>query len=81
MLGTALMTSSALAADLTFIEPAEPNYSTSAFDWSGFYLGVNGGYAGGTFQHPLTSVWAVQSRLRPQVPTGGVPQTSERSTR
>lgn len=42
---------SAQAADMT-ASPAAPSYykappAAQAFDWNGFYLGLNGGYAGG----------------------------------
>ena len=41
----ALSTSSVLAADLGVVHNAAPiAYTDSAFDWSGFYAGVNGGY-------------------------------------
>ncbi|CAN7739339.1 outer membrane protein [Rhizobium sp. LjRoot258] len=34
----------AIAADLTFEQPTPPQHPYSAYDWSGFYLGAQGGY-------------------------------------
>lgn len=52
--GLLLTTAPVLAADLAPFEQASPVIaSSSAFDWSGFYVGINGGYAGGTMEHPL----------------------------
>ena len=46
-----LVATSATAADvLPYIEPV---YTTPLYDWNGFYVGVNAGYGGGTFEHPL----------------------------
>jgi outer membrane immunogenic protein len=53
VVGLLLTTAPAFAADLTHYEPVSVTSPSSAFDWSGFYVGVNGGYAGGTFEHPL----------------------------
>jgi outer membrane immunogenic protein len=47
------MSSTAFAADLILEEP-EAVYSPAAYDWNGFYVGVNGGYGGGTFEHPFS---------------------------
>lgn len=47
---TCLMATSAVAADLPIIEPI---YSTPLYDWNGFYVGINGGYGGGVFEHPF----------------------------
>lgn len=49
-----LLAGSAQAADLMISEPVAPVYSSSSFDWSGFYAGVNLGYGGGTVAHPIT---------------------------
>jgi outer membrane immunogenic protein len=48
----ALMTSTSLAADLIIEEPAAV-YAPAAYDWNGFYVGVNAGYGGGVFAHPF----------------------------
>lgn len=48
-----LMGGVANAADLFQDEPVAAVYTSSAFDWSGFYVGVNGGYAGNNFTHPF----------------------------
>jgi outer membrane immunogenic protein len=48
----ALMTSTSLAADLIIEEPAAV-YAPAAYDWNGFYVGVNGGFGGGLFEHPF----------------------------
>jgi outer membrane immunogenic protein len=48
----ALMTSTSLAADLIIEEPAAV-YAPAAYDWNGFYVGVNAGYGGGLFEHPF----------------------------
>jgi outer membrane immunogenic protein len=53
-LTAALMASSAMAADLIVTEPAAPVVASQSVDWNGFYIGINGGYAGGTFEHPFT---------------------------
>ena len=46
-----LVATSATAADvLPYIEPV---YTTPLYDWNGFYVGVNAGYGGGNFEHPL----------------------------
>lgn len=29
------------------------DYAPIVYDWSGFYIGVNAGYGGGTFEHPF----------------------------
>jgi outer membrane immunogenic protein len=48
-----LMASPVLAADL-IIDDTSPIYTApSAYDWNGFYAGVNAGYGGGTFAHPF----------------------------
>lgn len=53
LLGAAcLVSTGAAAADLTVIEPA-PIYVEPAYDWTGFYVGINGGYGGGVFEHPF----------------------------
>ncbi|MGV3650088.1 MAG: outer membrane protein [Devosia sp.] len=40
----------ASAADFPiYVPPAAP----AVHDWSGFYAGINGGYAGGNFEHPF----------------------------
>lgn len=42
------------AADVTVYEPAPaPVAVASAYNWSGLYLGLNAGYAGGPFKHPF----------------------------
>jgi outer membrane immunogenic protein len=51
-IAAALMSSTAFAADLVIEEPAAI-YSPAAYDWTGFYVGINGGYGGGTFEHPF----------------------------
>jgi outer membrane immunogenic protein len=46
------MTGTSLAADLIIEEPAAV-YEPAAYDWNGFYVGVNAGYGGGLFEHPF----------------------------
>ncbi|HQZ12175.1 MAG TPA: porin family protein [Devosia sp.] len=41
------------AADLLVVEEDQVFAPTSVYDWSGFYAGINAGYGGGTFAHPL----------------------------
>ena len=50
--GTALsmIAGSAIAADMPYI-PYSP--APAAYDWSGFYAGVNAGYGGGNFSYPV----------------------------
>lgn len=42
------------AADLYIPAESVPIYPTSAYDWGGFYVGINGGLAGGMFEHPIS---------------------------
>lgn len=44
-------TNAAFAAD--FLIPAPDEIIEDEFNWTGFYIGVNGGYAGNTFTHPF----------------------------
>ncbi|MDB5540831.1 MAG: omp31-2, partial [Devosia sp.] len=48
-----LMAGTAGAADLVLDEGVAPVYSSPTYDWNGFYVGINGGYGGGVFKHPL----------------------------
>lgn len=51
----ALLAGGALAADLPVRAPAPaPVYMAPIFTWSGFYVGVNAGYAGDKFQYPFS---------------------------
>ena len=57
-LATALLGGAALAADLptkkeapVFVPPP------AAVSWTGFYIGVNGGYAGDEFKYPFSAVY------------------------
>jgi outer membrane immunogenic protein len=52
--------SAAYSADLLTIE-SPATYAPAAFDWNGFYVGVNGGFGGGTFEHPLEITDGVDS--------------------
>lgn len=57
LLLAAASSSQALAADPVFYEPSPsaPIMSpVSVYDWTGFYAGVNAGYGGGSFRHPLS---------------------------
>ncbi|RYE49292.1 MAG: porin family protein [Hyphomicrobiales bacterium] len=47
-----LMTGTSFAADLIVDEPVA--YAPTAYDWNGFYVGVNAGYGGGLFAHPFS---------------------------
>ena len=47
LLGTALLSSQALAADLIVDTPVEPGVVTASGNWDGAYIGVFGGYASG----------------------------------
>lgn len=52
VLGAAcLMTTGATAADLIIVDP--PVYAPALYDWNGFYAGINAGFGGGVFEHPL----------------------------
>ncbi len=46
-----MMTGTSFAADLIVEELAV--YAPAAYDWNGFYVGVNAGYGGGLFTHPF----------------------------
>ena len=45
---------SAQAADLSLETAPAPVAEGSAYNWSGFYIGVHGGIGGGTFNHAFT---------------------------
>ncbi|CAB4324823.1 porin family protein [Brucella sp. 6810] len=47
-----LFASSAMAADAIVAEPAPVAVDT--FSWTGGYIGINAGYAGGKFKHPFS---------------------------
>jgi outer membrane immunogenic protein len=47
-----LLSTTAHAADV-LVEQA-PLPVAAAYDWSGIYIGVNGGYGGGDFEHPFS---------------------------
>jgi outer membrane immunogenic protein len=49
----ALMSSTAVYAADAIIEEAPVAVLVETYDWTGFYIGVNGGYAGGDFEHPF----------------------------
>lgn len=49
-----LFTSSAMAADIIVAEPAPVAVDT--FSWTGGYIGINAGYAGGKFKHPFSNI-------------------------
>jgi outer membrane immunogenic protein len=55
LLSTALvMAGPAFAADVLVIPEELPaTYTEVATDWTGFYIGVNGGVSQGAFQHPM----------------------------
>jgi outer membrane immunogenic protein len=52
----ATTSSAALAADPVFFEPTPSPIMApvSLYDWTGFYAGVNAGFGGGTFRHPIS---------------------------
>jgi len=52
-LAASLLAGTAYAADLVMYEEPVPMVEAPAFDWTGFYVGINGGLAGGTFEHPV----------------------------
>lgn len=57
---SALLATPALAADaVVYNEPAPIVADT--FSWTGGYIGVNAGYAGGKFKHPLTAQYREDS--------------------
>lgn len=49
----ALMSGTAFAADLVLDEQVTPIFTPAAYEWTGFYIGLHGGYGGGTFEHPF----------------------------
>ena len=51
----ALMTSGAYAADIYVAEDVAVVAVPDTFSWTGGYIGVNAGYAGGKFNHPGSS--------------------------
>jgi outer membrane immunogenic protein len=54
-LATALLGGTALAADLPTVNDWPPPVRQApAFSWTGFYIGVNGGYAGDEFRYPFS---------------------------
>lgn len=66
-LATALLGGAALAADLP-TKKAPPVFVPPpvAVSWTGFYVGVNGGYAGDEFRYPLSASYGL-----PEVTLGG----------
>ncbi|WP_420962479.1 outer membrane protein [Brucella sp. IR073] len=50
----ALFATSAMAADAIVSEPTPPAAAVDTFSWTGGYIGLNAGYAGGKFKHPVT---------------------------
>ncbi|RUT31452.1 porin family protein [Arsenicitalea aurantiaca] len=50
---TGLLGTAAQAADFgVYPAPVEPVYVPQSYDWTGFYVGINGGYGGGVMEHP-----------------------------
>ncbi|PYE89045.1 outer membrane protein [Phyllobacterium leguminum] len=45
---------SAMAADAIVSEPTPPAAAADTFSWTGGYIGLNAGYAGGEFKHPFS---------------------------
>ncbi len=43
-----------MAADAIVSEPTPPAAAVDTFSWTGGYIGLNAGYAGGKFKHPVT---------------------------
>jgi outer membrane immunogenic protein len=52
-IAAALLSGTAYAADLVVYDEPVAVMSSEAFDWTGFYVGINAGYGGGTFEHPF----------------------------
>ncbi|SFZ80755.1 Opacity protein [Devosia enhydra] len=48
----AMSASVAMAADFPIYNPIAP--APAAYDWTGFYVGVNAGYGGGNFNYPVS---------------------------
>lgn len=48
-----LFATSAMAADAIVSEPTPP-VAADTFSWTGGYIGINAGYAGGKFKHPYS---------------------------
>ncbi|WP_105984946.1 MULTISPECIES: outer membrane protein Omp31 [unclassified Brucella] len=52
----AMFATSAMAADVVVSEPSAPTAApVDTFSWTGGYIGINAGYAGGKFKHPFSS--------------------------
>ena len=50
-----VITSPVLAADAVVSEPVAPVADVDTFSWTGGYIGINAGYGGGKFKHPLSA--------------------------
>lgn len=51
-----LASSGAYAADAVYYQDTTPSAAPAAYNWSGFYVGVNAGIGGGTAKHPFSIV-------------------------
>ncbi|MDP2358934.1 MAG: outer membrane beta-barrel protein [Beijerinckiaceae bacterium] len=68
----ALLAGGALAADLPVRAPAPAPVYAPVFTWTGFYVGVNGGYGGDKFQYPYGGdIFGIAYSGKPSITSSG----------